>query len=80
MYADNLSKKLRMALQPMVKFRQFCDIKDAAHQGLHKGQTFHWDVYSDVSSQGTTINETNTMPESNFTITQGTMTITEYIH
>ena len=78
MYADNLSKKLRMALQPMVKFRQFCDIKDAAHQGLHKGQTFHWDVYSDVSSQGTTINETNTMPESNFTITQGTMTITEY--
>ena len=78
MYADNLSAKLRMALQPVVKFRQFADIKDAAHQGLHKGQTFHWDVYSDVSSQGTTITETNTMPESNYTITQGTMTITEY--
>ena len=78
MYADNLSAKLRMAVQPMVKFRQFCDIKDAAHQGLHKGQTFHWDVYSDVSAQGTTLTETNTMPETNFTITQGTMTITEF--
>lgn len=57
---------------------QFADIKDAVHQGLNKGDTFHWNVYSDVSSQGTTLTETNTMPETNFTITQGTMTITEY--
>ena len=39
MYADNLSRLLRMAVQPMVKFRQFCDVKDAAHQGLHRGDT-----------------------------------------
>lgn len=78
MYSDNLSKELRMAVQPLVKFRQFADIKDATHQGLHKGQTFHWNVYSDVATQGGTLTETSTMPETNFTITQGTMTITEY--
>ena len=78
MYSDNLSKVLRMAVQPLVKFRQFADVKDAAIQGKNKGQEFHWNVYSDISSQGTTLVETTVMPESNFTITQGTMTITEY--
>ena len=53
MYSDNLSRELRTALQPAVKFRQLCDAKDAAHQGLGKGKTFHWDVYSDVSDDGT---------------------------
>ncbi len=78
MYSDNLSKVLRMAVQPLIKFRQFADIKDATHQGLNKGDTFHWNVYSDVSTQGTTLIETSTMPETNFSITQGTMTINEY--
>jgi N4-gp56 family major capsid protein len=66
-----------MAVQPIVKFRQFCDVKDAAHQGLHRGDTFHWNVFSDVSTQGATLTETNTVPETSFTIAQGTMTITE---
>lgn len=78
MSSKNLSKSLRMALQPLVKFRQFADIKDAAMQGKGKGDTFHWNVYSDVATAGTTLVETTVMPETNFTITQGTMTITEY--
>ncbi len=78
MYSDRLSKVLRHAVQPLVKFRQFADVKDAAAQGKGKGDTFHWNVYSDVATQGTTLVETSTMPETNFTITQGTMTITEY--
>ena len=78
MYSDNLSKELRHVVQPMVKFRQFCDVKDAAMQGKGKGDTFHWNVYSDIATQGTTLVETTTMPESNYTITQGTLTITEY--
>ncbi len=78
MYSDNLSKVLRHAVQPMVKFRQFADIKDAALQQKGKGDTFHWNVYSDVATRGTTLVETTTMPETQFTITQGTMTITEY--
>ena len=78
MYSETLSKVLRMSVQPLVKFRQFADVKDAAVQSKGKGDAFHWNIYSDVAAQGTTILETNTMPETNFTITQGTMTITEY--
>lgn len=78
MYSDNLSEELRMAVQPMTKFRQFCDIKDAAFQGKKHGDTFHWDVYQDVATPaGSTLTETNTMPETNFTIVQGTLTIQE---
>lgn len=78
MYSDQLSKTLRYAVQPLVKFRQFADVQDAAVEGKGKGDTFHWNVYSDVATAGTTLVETSTMPETNFTITQGTMTITEF--
>jgi N4-gp56 family major capsid protein len=78
MFSETLSDVLRMAVQPLVKFRQFADIKDAAVQGKGKGESFNWNVFSDVATQGTTLAETDTMPETNFTISQGTMTITEY--
>ena len=39
--AAKLSKKLRMALTPMCKFRQFSDVKDASQGGKHRGSTFH---------------------------------------
>jgi N4-gp56 family major capsid protein len=78
MFSETLSDVLRFTLQPLVKFRQFADIKDAAVQGKNKGEAFHWNVYSDVAAQGTVLTETSTMPQTNFTITQGTMTITEY--
>lgn len=78
MWSPNLSKVLRQALQPLVKFRQFADVKDAAVQGKGKGQEYHWNVYSNVATQGTSLVETTAMTETNFTITQGTMTITEY--
>jgi N4-gp56 family major capsid protein len=77
-YSLNLSDNLRQSLQPMVKFRQFADVKDASQQGKKKGESFTWDVVSNVVTQGNSILETNTMPETNFTITQGTLTITEY--
>lgn len=77
MWSPNLSKVLRMAVQPLTKFRQFADIKDAAVQGKGKGDTFHWNVYSDIVTQGTTLTEGTALPQSNFTISQGTMTITE---
>lgn len=76
--SQNLSKVLRSAVQPLTKFRQFCDAKDETMNGLNKGDTYHWDVFSDIATQGTTLVETSTMPESNFTILQGTMTITEF--
>ena len=77
MYSLELSDILRTAVQPLAKFRQFCDAKDFTDKGLHKGQIFTWNVYSDVASQGTVLSETSTMPGSNFTIAQGTGTVTE---
>ena len=67
-----------MSLRPIVKFRQFADVKDAAHQGLNKGDTFHWNVYSTVATGGAALTEGTAIAETNFTITQGTMSITEY--
>jgi len=78
MYALNLSKRLRHALQPKLKFRQFADVKDASQQGKNKGDTFTWNKFSDVATQGTTLTETLTMPETQYTIAQATLTITEY--
>ncbi len=78
MYADELTNILRTALQPIVRFRQFADAKDATDKGLGRGNLFNWNVYSDVATGGDTLAEMDTMPETNFTITQGQLTITEY--
>ena len=75
-YAQNLSKELREAVQPLSRFRQFGDAMEAVGKG--KGQTWTWDVVSNVSAAGGTLVETNTMPETEFTITQATLTVTEY--
>ena len=77
MYSLELSDILRTDVQPLCKFRQFCDAKDFTDKGLHKGQIFTWNVYNDVAQQGTTLTETSTINETNFTIAQGTGTVTE---
>lgn len=77
MYSRQLSNVLRMAVQPLVKFRQFADVRDASQQGKKKGDSYTWDVFSDVANPGGVLVETNTMPETNFTLVQGTLTITE---
>jgi N4-gp56 family major capsid protein len=78
LYSNQLSNKLRVDVQPMCKFRQFADVKDpAGNVSPGKGETFTWDVVSDVGVQGRTLTETNTIPQTQFTITQGTLTVTE---
>lgn len=76
MWSPNLSNKLRTALQPMVRFRQFADAHEAF--GLGKGDTYNWNVYSDVADQGREIVETEVMPETNFTISQASLSVTEW--
>lgn len=75
--AQNLSKTIRYEVKTTCRYRQFCDVKDANQQGRKHGDTFHWDVISKLVTSGGTLVETNTMPSTNFTITQGTLTITE---
>ena len=71
-----LSKQLRFAAQPLMKFRQFCQIKGAL--GKKKNDTLVFDKVRNISTQGGTLIETDTIPERQFTIGQGTLTITEY--
>lgn len=76
MYSDELSDYLRTELQPMSRFRQFCDVKEG--KGRDKGDLFNWNVYSDVQTDGAKVQETTATPETNYTITQAQLTITEY--
>lgn len=46
-------------------------------QGKNNGDTFHWNIYSDIATAGATLTETATVPQSNFTIAQGTLVINE---
>src|ERR1700742_3265269 len=77
-YSLELSDILRTAVQPLTKFRQFCDAKDWTDKGLHKGQLFTWNIYNDIATPGATLVETTTVPFTNFTIAQGTETCAEY--
>lgn len=71
-----LSQKLRSVAQPMFRLRQFIDAKEAI--GYGRGDTFHFDKSGNVATQGGTLVETNTIPETQFSMTQGTCVITEY--
>jgi N4-gp56 family major capsid protein len=77
MYTDELSDMLRTNLQPMTRFRQLCDAKDGTMKGLNRGQSFTWNVYSNVATQGRDLQETQPMPETGFTIAQGSATVVE---
>lgn len=76
MYSDQLSDVLRTALQPLTRFRNFCDIEEAKDKGT--GDQFNWNVYSDVVDAGGALDEEQAMPETNYTITQENLTVTEY--
>lgn len=78
MYSDQLSDVLRMDLFRSVKFRQLCDVEDFTDKGKGKGDTVHWDVYSDVATQGTKLVEGTAIPETQFTVQQGTATVDEF--
>ena len=78
LYSDELSDYLRIQVQPLTKFRQFCDAEDGTQKGLGRGETFTWDIISNVSRQGRRLNETDPMPETNVTISQGSLTVTEW--
>lgn len=77
MYADNLSKYLRVQVQERCKMRQFVDAPDLESYGLHRGDTARWNVYSKIANQGGRLAETQTMPESGFTVSQKSLTVFE---
>jgi len=73
---DSLSQQLRYKAQTMQKFRQFVDIEAAA--GANRGNKVFFNKISNISTAGGTLIETDTIPKRNYTILQGTLTMTEY--
>ena len=73
-----LSKYLRTQSQPLSRFRSLCDVKDASLGGLNKGDRFHWNIYSNVATEGGPLAENAPMPETKFTVDKGTVIMSEY--
>lgn len=73
---NQLSQQVRYKAQTMQRFRQFVDMEAAA--GSNRGNKVFFDKVSNIATAGGTLVETDTIPKSNYTITQGTLTITEY--
>lgn len=73
---NQLSAQVRYKAQTLQKFRQFVDIEAAA--GTNRGNKVFFDKISNISTAGGTLTETDTIPKRNYTITQGTLTMTEY--
>ena len=71
-----LTDWFRTVAQPLTRFRQLCDIKEAI--GKRKGESFQWEIFANIATQGTTLTETNAMPTSSFTMTLGSCTLTEF--
>ena len=75
--AFNLSKELRQGVQATSKFRQFCDLRDVFGKVSRTGQTFTWDTVPMMSRANRALSETNTIPQGNHTVYQGTLTMSE---
>lgn len=71
-----LTSEIRTIAQPSMQFRKYCRTEPRAGRG--RGDTIYFDKNSNASSNGGTIAETSTIPKTNFTITQGSITMTEY--
>lgn len=76
MGCPKLSRELRHAAGPMMRFRQFCRIKEEF--GKNKNDTIFFDKISKISTSGGTLVETDTMPRRNYKVVRGTAVITEW--
>lgn len=77
-YSEELSNTLRTNLQPLTKFRQFADVKDASQKGLHRGDKFRWNRFADVGTQGRELDENTEIPQTDFSVDQAELTVREF--
>ena len=76
-YTNNeLSRQMRTVAQPMKRFRAAVKVKGA--KGAGRGNLLYFDKNRNVATSGGQLTETNTIPETNYPIAQGTLTLNEY--
>ncbi len=73
---NRLSRQIRTVVQPLMKFRQFVEIKEAMGKG--KGDTVYFEKLGNVQTQGGTLTETSTMPSTYIIIATDSMKVNEY--
>ncbi len=56
---------------------QFCDVRDAWGKVTRSGQTFTWDTVPMMGRGSRGLTETNTIPQGQHTVLQGTLTMSE---
>lgn len=71
-----LSRQIRHAAQPIMKFAQF--VRPEPGYGKNKSDTIYFDRVSSVNDAGSSISELSAMPKTTVTITQGSVVVTEY--
>ena len=76
LYSPLLSKELMVQAQPQLRFHQFCTLKE--EWGKNAGETFTFDKYANISTQGGTLTETSTIPARSHRYYQGTSTLREF--
>jgi hypothetical protein len=74
--AAALSKKWQQQFANMAVVRQVAVAK--ADFTKKKGATFNWDIFSKVNTAGGALTETLRMNETDITLTQGSLTVTEF--
>ena len=73
---DKLNKFFQKAAQPLSRFRQFVDVKEAF--GTGQGENVNWLKVANVGTIGGSLVETNTMHETTQSLSLGTLTVNEY--
>ncbi len=67
---------MRFVSQPLKRFRAAVQVKGA--KGARRGNLLYFDKNANLTTAGAVLTETSTIPETQFLIRQGTLTIAEY--
>ncbi len=73
---DGLTDEIRIKATPLMRFRQFARL--VPKYGAKMGDTVYFNKYSALATGAQSLSEFVLMPEDNFTITRGSITVGEY--
>lgn len=78
LHPQKMSSKLRYYLTPKLRFRQFCDLKEAL--GKNSGDSVDFNIVTNVTSGANVmgIREKDNMPETGFRVKQGSVCVVEF--
>lgn len=76
LYSPLLTMEVTKNAQPDMRFKQFTTMRE--QWGKNAGETFLYDKYGDIDTQGGTLTETATIPQGSYRLYQSTATLYEW--